>query len=172
VRLSGPVAWADTIEGRVGKSYWARPALSETSVEFHREVTLRTRVGVRDKTRISIVGIRPGGPWPPSDPVYEVSFDDGTRAFIDAHDFERRLYHELGSNEFSVSPQFEPPLGRGVQVHQFERASIFTDDPDVMWVRIRNQGPRSFQPAAPIGPAPAPPTITPADPAAPTITPR
>ena len=115
VRLSGPVAWADTIEGRVGKSYWARPALSETSVEFHREVTLRTRVGVRDKTRISIVGIRPGGPWPPSDPVYEVSFDDGTRAFIDAHDFERRLYHELGSNEFSVSPQFEPPLGRGVQ---------------------------------------------------------
>ena len=33
---------SDHAESRVGKRYWARPALSETSVEFHGEVGLRT----------------------------------------------------------------------------------------------------------------------------------
>ncbi len=166
-------AGQETVERRVGKNYWAKPALSETSVEFHGDVELRKRVAIRDKARFGIVGIRLGGPWPPSDPIYEVKFDDGSLAFIDAKDFERRLYRELRPNESSVSPRFEPPLGQGVQAYQFERASIFAADPDVMWARIRNQGPRSFQPATPIGPpTPVPPTITPADPVAPIVTPR
>lgn len=180
VAMLGVVAWAaiafagqETVESRVGRNYWAKPALSETSVEFHGDVQLRKRVAIRDKTRFRIVGIRPGGPWPSSDPIYEVKFDDGSVAFIDVADFQRRLYRELRPNEVSVSPRFEPPLGQGVQAYQFERASIFAADPDVMWARIRNQGPRSFQPAAPTGPSPSvPTTITPADPVAPIIAPR
>lgn len=169
----GATAGPDPVESRVGRHFWARPALSETSVEFHSDVDLRSRVAVRDKARFRIVGIRIGGPWPPSEPIYQVSFDDGSAAFIDVAEFERRLYRELRPNEVAVSPRFEPPLGRGVQVHQFERASIFAADPDVMWARIRNQGPRTFQPAAPIGPPEvAPPVVTPVSPVAPIITPR
>jgi len=158
------LAQIETVEDRMGKSYWARPALSETSVEFHADATLRARAPVRDKVRFRIVGVKPGGPWPSRDPVYAVQFDDGHHAFIDARDFERRLYRELQPNEVSTSPLFAPPLGRGVQVYQFERASIFTADPDVMWARIRNQGPRTFQPGAPATSPqapPAPPTIAP-----------
>lgn len=162
-----------SLESRIGRNYWAKPALSETSVEFHGDVELRRRLAIRDKARFLIVGIRPGGPWPRTDPIYEVKFDDGRAAFIDAADFERRLYRELRPNETSVSPRFDPPLGRGVQVHQFERASIFEADPDAMWPRIRNQVPRTFRPAAPTGPSePVPPTITPADPVAPIVAPR
>lgn len=172
--LTSPPALAETIDSRVGRSYWARPALSETSVEFHGDVTLRKRLAIYGKLRFEIVGIRLGGPWPPSEPIYEVKFDDGHRAFIDGRDFERRLYRELRPNEVSVSPGFDPPLGRGVQVLQFERASIFVADPDVMWERVRNQGPRSFQPATPAAAprAVVPPVVTPASPVAPTIPPR
>jgi len=169
--LACPYALAETIESRVGKCYWARPALSETSVEFHGDATLRKRLAVYGKQRFEIVGIRLGGPWPPSEPIYEVKFDEGHRAFIDGRDFERRLYRELRPNEVSVSPGFDPPLGRGVQVLKFERASIFVADPDVMWERVRNQGPRTFQPASPVA-APSdavPPVVTPESPVAQTI---
>jgi len=174
VALPASARVEETVESRVGKTYWARAALSETSVEFYGEVALRKRIAIHDKARFRVVDIQLGGPWPPSDPIYEVKFDDGRKAFIDAADFERRLYRELRPNEVSVSPRFEPPLGRGIQVHQFERASIFGADPDVMWARIRNQGPRTFQPSGPPGsPRPVePPVVTPADPVAPTITPR
>lgn len=171
--LACEVAAAGAPEARVGRVFWARPALSETSVEFFGDLALRKREAVRAKARFRIVDVQVGGPWPPSDPIYRVEFDDGRRAFIDARDFERRLYRELRPNETAVAPNFEPPLGRGVQVHQFERASIFAADPDVMWARVRDQGPRTFQPVQSGVPVPvAPAVITPADPVAPVIAPR
>ncbi len=164
----------DTVEGRVGRTFWARPGLSDTSEEFYEDPELRHRIGIHEKIRFAVVDVRAGGGFPVRDPVYEVKLADGRQAFIDTGDFERRLYRELRPNEVSVSPRFEPPLGQGVQVHQFERASIFAADPDVMWARIRNQGPRAFRPGThPAQPgAEVPPAITPADPVAPTIRPR
>jgi hypothetical protein len=163
----------DALEKRVGKTYWARPALSETSVEFYGDLALREREAVRVKTRFRVVAVKLGGPWPASDPIYEVRFDDGQHAFIDGRDFERRLYRELHPNEVATSPRFEPPLGQGVQVYQFDRASIFAADPDILAARVRNQGPRSFQPVQGGVPVPVPPAVvTPAEPAAPIIPPR
>jgi hypothetical protein len=166
----GMAAADEYAEHRIGRVYWARPALSETSVEFFGDLALRDREAVHVKTRFRIVDVKIGGPWPPSDPIYEVRFDDGRLAFIDARDFERRLYRELRPNEVATSPRFEPPLGQGVQVYQFDRASIFASDPDIMAARVRNQGPRSFQPAQGGVPVPGtPPVVTPADPVAPII---
>lgn len=163
----------DGSDPRVGRVFWARPALSETSVEFFGDLALRDRQPVRGKVRFRIVEVQVGGPWPPSDPIYRVEFDDARRAFIDVRDFERRMYRELRPNEVAVAPNFEPPLGRGVQVHQFERASIFAADPDVMWAQVRNQGPRTFQPLRSGVPGPVvPPVVTPSDPVAPVIAPR
>ena len=109
----------------------------------------------------------------PLDRLYRIEFDDGRPAFIDVRDFERRLYRELRPNEVAVAPNFEPPLGRGVQVHQFERASIFASDPDVVWARVRDQGPRTFQPMQSGVQVPVvPPVVKPADPVAPVIGPR
>ena len=171
--LTCAVGAGEALEQRVGRSYWARPALSETSVEFFGDLALRDREAVHAKTRFHIVDVKIGGPWPPSDPIYEVRFDDGRHAFIDVRDFERRLYRELRPNEVATSPRFEPPLGQGVQVYQFDRASIFASDPDIVAARVRNQGPRSFQPVQRGVPVPVPPpVVTPADPVAPIIPPR
>lgn len=170
---AGAVAAAEHAENRVGHTYWTRPALSETSVEFFGDLALRNRDAVRGTARFRVVDVKVGGPWPPSDPIYEVRFEDGRRAFIDVRDFERRLYRDLRPNEVATSPRFDPPLGQGVQVYQFDRASIFAADPDVLAARVRNQGPRSFQPVQRGIPVPVqPPVITPADPVAPVITPR
>jgi len=164
---------SERTENRVGRTYWSRPALSETSVEFYADADLRHREAVRVKARFQVVDVKLGGPWPPSDPIYEVRFEDGRHAYIDVRDFERRLYRELRSNEVATSPRFDPPLGQGVQVYQFDRASIFASDPDVVAARVRNQGPRSFQPMQGGVPVPnAPPVVTPADPVAPVISPR
>jgi hypothetical protein len=171
--VSTAIAAAEHAEHRVGRTYWARPALSETSVEFFGDLALREREAVYAKTRFHVVDVKIGGPWPPSDPIYEVRFDDGQHAFIDVRDFERRLYRELRPNEVATSPRFEPPLGQGVQVYQFERASIFVSDPDIVAARVRNQGPRSLQPVQGGVPVPVPPAVvTPADPVAPIIPPR
>ncbi len=157
------------MEDRVGRTYWARPALSETSVEFHADLDLRKRLAISDQRRFRIVGIDLGGPWPPSDPIYRVQFDDGTIAYIDGRDFERRLFTEPKANQVPFSPILKPPLGQGIHAYQFERSSIFVADPDVMWARIRNQGPRTFRPGnQPI----EPPSSILESPTAPIITPR
>jgi hypothetical protein len=102
--------------------------------------------------------------------VLRIRFEDGREAWIDWRDFERRLYRELAPNQVSTSPLFEPPLGRGIQVHQFERASIFSADPDLIWSRVRNQGPRSFSRGA--VPVERQSPVLPEDPVSPIIGPR
>lgn len=154
---------------RVGHRYWTRPALSETAVEFHADVGLRKRLAIADKQRFRVVGVELGGPWPPRDPIYRVVFDDGSVGYMDAREFDRRLYIEPRANQVPSSPLLKPPLGQGIHVYQFERSSIFVADPDVMWERLRNQGPRFFRP----GPlSTEPPTITDVSPTAPIINPR
>ena len=166
---SAPVFAVDDPEDRVGHRYWTRPALSETSVEFHLDVELRKRLAIGDKQRFRIVGVEIGGPWPPSDPIYRVAFDDGVIGYMDAREFEHRLFIEPRANQVPSSPILKPPLGQGIHVYQFERSSIFMADPDVMWERLRNQGPRFFRP----GNVPVePPSSTPESPTAPIIGPR
>ncbi len=159
----------DDVEHRVGHHYWTRPALSETSVEFHLDVKLRKRLAISDKRRFRIVGIEIGGPWPPSDPIYRVAFEDGVIGYMDAREFEHRLFIEPRANQVPSSPILKPPLGQGIHVYQFERSSIFVADPDVMWERLRNQGPRFFRP----GNVPVePPSSVLESPTAPIIGPR
>ena len=71
----------------VGKTFWARPGLWETSIDFHADVELRGRVPVYEKRAFMVEGLVMGGPWPYRDPIYRVRFDDGSHAFIDAGDF-------------------------------------------------------------------------------------
>jgi hypothetical protein len=168
--LCTPAA-ADTVESaRVGQRFWARPGLSETSVEFYADPGLSRRAPVYRKARFEVTGVVAGGPWPHEDPVLRIRFEDGREAWIDWRDFERRLYRELAPNQVSSSPLFEPPLGRGIQVHQFERASIFSADPDLIWSRVRNQGPRSFSRGA--VPVERQSPVLPEDPVSPIIGPR
>lgn len=130
----------------VGRKLWVRPAITETSVDFYREVQLRTRVPVRDKRSFVVRELVFGGAFPGRDPIYVVRLDDGADAFIAAADLMPRLYRELGQNEVVTSPSFEPPLGRGVHVYQFERSSFFLTDPDVLWARLKDEGPRTIRP--------------------------
>jgi hypothetical protein len=62
-------------------------------------------------------------------------------------EFEKLLFSEPQSNQ-GVTTTFAPPLGEGVHVYMFRRSGIFDADPDVIWERIKNDGPRRFQPGA------------------------
>jgi hypothetical protein len=162
----------------VGRRLWVRPSITETSVDFYGDQALRKRLPVRAKKAFVIEGVVGGGPYPHEEPIYRVRFGDGVEGFMAAKDLESRLYRELRQNEVANSPLFEPPLGQGVQVHQFERASVFLADPDVIWARVKNQGPRTLR-VLPRGTLPrhADPVdgrtvVQPVDPTAPIIPPR
>ena len=180
--LALPAHAADA-DSLVGRKLWVRPAITETSVDFYREVQLRSRVPVRDKRSFIVREQVFGGAFPGRDPIYVVRLDDGTEVFIAAADLLPRLYRELGPNEVAVSPSFEPPLGQGVHVYQFERSSFFLTDPDMLWARIRNEGPRTIRSAPGRHPIPVPSPLQGApaeavepvrriDPVAPVIAPR
>lgn len=167
----------------VGRKLWVRPAITETSVDFYREVQLRSRVPVRDKRSFVVREVVFGGAFPARDPIYAVRLDDGADVFIAAADLMPRLYRELGQNEVATSPSFEPPLGQGVHVYQFERSSFFLTDPDVLWARLKNEGPRTIRTLPGRVPRRPPRTlpgdsgepvdpVRPIDPVAPVIPPR
>lgn len=147
---------ADTAEARIGHVFWARPSLTERSVEFHADIRLRERSPVYEKTRFRIEAIEFDGTFPEPTALYRVHLADGRKAYIPVTEFERQLYRELRRNEVAVSPSFEPPLGVGIQVYLFERRSLFEADPDVIWERVKNQGPRTFVETPPVVPTPRP----------------
>lgn len=170
-------AIAETAESRVGRSVWARPAITERSVDVYADGALRSRIPLSTETELRIVGIVFGGPWPHKDPIYRFRLPDDRDAYLPVAEFEARLYRELGPNEVATSPYYVPPLGQGVQVSQFERSSFFAADPRVMEPRIVRQGPRTFVPVRPrVGPmapvTPAEVTTRKIDPAEPVIRPR
>jgi hypothetical protein len=146
---------AERAENRVGRTFWARPGLSDTSVEFYKDPELRNRVPVYRKTRFKVLGVLAIRPFPEPEPVYRVRFDSGDEAYIAVAAFDELLFHEPRANQV-VTTTFNPPLGEGVHVYLFERSGIFAADPDVIWERIRNDGPRTFQPARPEAPSEAP----------------
>jgi len=143
----------DSAESRVGRVFWARPALTERSVEFHADIRLRERSPVYDKSRFRIEAIEFDGAFPEPTALYRVRLPDGRKAYMPVTEFERQLYHELRRNEVSASPSFEPPLGIGIHVYLFGRRALFEVDPDVIWARVKNQGPRKFLPGAAAAPS-------------------
>jgi hypothetical protein len=146
---------AERAENRVGRTFWARPGLSDTSVEFYKDPELRNRVPVYRKTRFKVLGVLAIRPFPEPELVYRVRFDAGEDAYIAVKEFDELLFREPRANQV-VTTTFAPPLGEGVHVYVFQRSGIFAADPDVIWERIRNDGPRSFRPVGP-GPTDATP---------------
>ena len=144
----------EVAKDRVGRIFWARAALSETSVDFFRDVELRKRIPVREKRRFKIVDVRATDRFPDPDLLYLVRFDSQEEAYIGVDAFENLLYRDPNSDQV-VTSVFRPPGGVGVHVYVFERSGIFGTDPDVIWSRIRNDGPRSFIPAKPAAAPPA-----------------
>jgi hypothetical protein len=141
-------SYAEPAEDRVGRIFWARAALSETSVDFFRDLERRERIPVREKRRFRILDIQATDRFPHPDILYRVRFDSQEEAYIGLDAFESLLYREPKRNQ-AVTSVFRPPAGVGVHVYIFERSGIFGADPDVIWARIKNDGPRSFIPAEP-----------------------
>jgi len=141
-------SYAEPAEDRVGRIFWARAALSETSVDFFRDLERRERIPVREKRRFQILDIQASDRFPHPDILYRVRFDSQEEAYIGLDAFESLLYREPKRNQ-AVTSVFRPPAGMSVHVYIFERSGIFGADPDVIWARIKNDGPRSFIPAKP-----------------------
>ena len=128
---------------RVGKTYWARPGINEVSVDFYKEPELRTRLPVYRKTRFEILGIVFADGFPEPAILYQVRLESGDIGYIALAPFEEGLYTELGPNQVMTS-EVVPPLGVGLHVYIFERKNIFAADPDLIWDRIKNDGPTFF----------------------------
>lgn len=161
-----PVEPRDRAENRVGRRYWARPALDSTSVDFYAERELRTRIAIYDKRALRILDIEAVDAAGGKQIVYRLRFDGGGEAYIDAADFDRRLYRELAPNQVMTAPP-DSPVGATPQQWTFQRSSLFAADPDVIWERIRNEGPRTFTPDPPRRrrkPVDVPPSPKPAKP--------
>lgn len=140
-----PVEQADRAEHRVGLRYWARPGVNSTSVDFYAERELRSRRPVYDKQRFRVLDIEAVDTARGKQILYRVAFDDASEAYIDAADFDKRLYRELTPNQVMTAPP-DSPVGATPQIWTFQRSSIFAVDPDVIWERIKNEGPRTFTP--------------------------
>jgi hypothetical protein len=136
--------YAVPAEKRVARTYWARPGVNEISVEFFKEPELRTRLPVYKKTKFKILDVVAGDGFPDPEILYRVKLQSGEEGYIELTAFEEGLYAELRPNQV-MSSEFTPPLGVGLHVYIFERKSIFTADPDVIWSRIKNDGPRFFR---------------------------
>jgi hypothetical protein len=146
---------SERAEDRVGRTFWAQPALSDTSVEFYKEPELRSRAPLYRKARFRVLGLLATRPFPEPELVYRVEFDNADQAYIGVKQFEERLFHEPRADQV-VTTTFVPPLGEGVHVYVFQRSAIFSADPDLIWERIKNDGPRTFHPFAPGEPPPNP----------------
>jgi hypothetical protein len=131
-------------EKRVGRTYWVRPAINEISVDFYKEPELRSRLPVYGKTRFRILDVVTGDGFPDPAILYKIRLQSGDEAYIGLKDFEGGLYAELRPNQVMQS-DFTPPLGVGLHVYLFERRNIFTADPDVIWNRIKDDGPHFFR---------------------------
>lgn len=140
-----PVEEEDRAENRVGRRFWARPAVNSTSVDFYAEPALRSRRPVYDKQRLRVLDIEAVDTARGKQIIYRVAFDDASEAYIDAADFDRRLYRELTPNQVMTAPA-DSAVGATPQIWTFQRSSLFAADPDVIWERIKNQGPRTFTP--------------------------
>lgn len=132
-------------EDRVGQTYWARPGLNDSSVDFFRDAALRERMPAYKKTRFHIDAIEVVGESPHAQVIYRVRFDDKSEAFILLSTFDRSLYRELAPNQVMTAPE-NSPIGAAPHLWIFERSSVFATDPDIIWERIRNEGPRTFRP--------------------------
>ncbi len=131
-------------ERRVGRTYWARPGVNDTSVDFFKDSELRNRLPVYRKTRFKIRELVALDTFPEATILYKVRLDSGDEGYIGLAQFEEGLYAELRKNQV-MSSDFTPPLGVGLHVYIFERKNIFTTDPDVIWNRIKNDGPHFFR---------------------------
>jgi hypothetical protein len=145
---ANPQSNGNWIEGRVGHIFWARPGLSDTSVDFYKEPELRSRAPVYRKTRFKVLDVVATRPFPEPDLVYRVELDGGYEAYIAVKAFDKQLFREPRPNQ-TVTTTFKPPLGEGAHVYVFQRSGIFSADPDLIWERIKNEGPRSFRPVQP-----------------------
>lgn len=138
-------------ESRVGHTFWAQPALSDTSVEFYKEPELRSRRPVYRKACFKVLELLATRPFPEPELVYRVEFDNADQAYIGVKEFEEQLFDEPRANQV-VTTTFAPPLGEAVHVYVFKRSAIFSADPDLIWERIKNDGPRAFRQVVPAAP--------------------
>jgi hypothetical protein len=110
---------------RVGGSFWARPAVDQTSVDFYAEAALRTRMPVRAKTRFVVEAIEIGRVFPREERVYRVRFDSGEIGYIGTGAFEDALFRESRPGEADA------------RLRGFQYKSIFEHDPDEIAARLR-----------------------------------
>jgi hypothetical protein len=146
-----PGARAKAPGSRIGQMFWTRPAARPFSGDFLDSADLHKRVPLERTRRFAVLGLIRAGERETDPFLYMVRFGPGG-AVIPVASFEAHLYVD-------PPPQSETRLKSDLylspQAYFFSIKSIFTEDPDDLWERIRNLGPTRNGPPAPARP-PAP----------------
>lgn len=147
-----PGARAERPESRVGQVFWVQSKARPFSVDFFASPELETRVPMEGTRRFVVKGLTRAGAREGGAPLYQVGFDSEGDAFILVESFEVQLYVDL-------PPQSETRLKSDLylspQAYFFSIKSIFSEDPEQLWERVRSLGPSRVRPLVP-APTPVP----------------
>lgn len=138
-----PGARAQSPESRIGQVFWVRPKAPPFSVDFFDSPDMERRVPLEGTRRFAVMGLIRAGERESDPLLYVVRFGPGEEAVIPVASFEAQLYVDL-------PPQSETRLKSDLylspQAYFFSLKSIFSEDPDALWERIRNLGPTRIRP--------------------------
>jgi len=147
-----PGARAERPESRIGQVFWLQPKARPFSLDVFSSPELDELAPVEGTRRFLVKGLTRAGLRGDGALIYHIGFEAGGDAFIPVESFEAQLYVDL-------PPQSETRLKSRLylspQAYFFSIKSIFSEDPEVLWERIRSLGPSRLRPLLP-APVPKP----------------
>jgi hypothetical protein len=147
-----PGARATAPESRVGQVFWFQSQGRPFSPDFFHSRELDKRLPVAGKRRFVVTALTRGGAREEGAPVYQVRIEPWEDAFIPVDSFEAHLYVDPPAQS---ETRLRSDLYLSPQAHFFSLKSIFSEDPELLWERIRVLGPSRIRPPTP-APTPKP----------------
>jgi hypothetical protein len=147
-----PGARIENPESRVGSRFWFESRSRPFSPDFFEAADLERRVAMDGVRSFVVTAVAPAAKAGERGMLYRVRFETGSDAYIAIADFEAHLYVDLPALS---ETRLKTDLYLSPEAYFFSIKSIFGEDPDLLWERIRNLGPTRIRPPAPAK-APAP----------------
>lgn len=137
---------------RLGQTFWVDPNSRPFTPDFFETADLERRVPMVRVLKFAVAAVEPPTKAGESGLLYRVRLETGRDAYIPIADFEAHLYVDLPPVS---ETRLKSDLYLSPEAYFFSIKSIFSENPELLWERIRALGPSRIRPQAP-APAPKP----------------